>query len=109
MKTTFSHSFVYISILSTAFCSENSQKCPGTCDRKTAKKFYILGETGIGKSTMANVLSGQLPSTGCFEAKNSMTPVTKMTYDQGCFPLVDGSFNNEVIIVDTPGLRVDLM
>jgi len=103
--------YLILLVLTTAqLCAASSnnvakQTCPGNCNRKTAKKFYLMGETGVGKSTMANVLSGQQPSTGCFESKNSMIAVTKTTYDHGCFPLVDGSYGTDVILVDTPGLN----
>ena len=65
--------------------------CPGTCPRETAKKIFIMGETGVGKSTVSNVLTGQSPNLGCWKTGAGGKRVTTNTTDYGCFPLLDGT------------------
>ena len=66
-----------------------------------------MGPTGVGKSTLANVLTGHTPDyKPCFKTGNKIKGgVTVETFDKGCFPLLDGSYNQEVTVIDTPGLN----
>ena len=64
-----------------------------------------MGETGVGKSTVSNVLTGQSPDFGCWKIGAQQQRVATNTTDHGCFPLLDGSYDVELIIVDTPGLN----
>jgi len=82
-----------------------AEQCQGTCNRSQAKKVYIMGPIGIGKSTFCNVLTGQSPSDGCYKVGATKTAMTKSTFDLGCYPVVDGSFGENFVVVDTPGLN----
>ena len=84
-------------------CQHRLPPLPGACDRNSAKKVYVIGGIGVGKSTLSNVLTSQSPSRGIFKTGAGATAVTNCTYDQGCFPLVETNGVN-IVMVDTPGL-----
>ena len=73
-------------------------------------RIIILGQTGVGKSSVANVLLGRPPNydgrnftKGCFKAMEGTQPTTKKTCaDIG--PWLGDPKNRRVTIIDTPGL-----
>lgn len=87
-------------------------------DRFASPRIVILGATGVGKSSLANVLMGRDKNYngqgflyGCFKVfglNNEETSVTKKTcQDQGKFL---GNLSNPVItVVDTPGFGNNLV
>jgi len=85
-------------------CQHRQPSLPDACERNSAKKVYVVGGIGVGKSTFCNVLTSQSPSRGVFETGAGANAVTKCTYDQGCFSLVDADGVN-IVMVDTPGLN----
>ena len=76
-------------------------------------RIIIIGKTGVGKSSLANVLMGRAKNYngqgfdgGCFKADvpNSKDPVTKRTCsDTG--PWLGNTSNPNVTIIDTSGLQ----
>merc|ERR1711879_887637 len=88
---------VYTSFFASLLGLTSSKQGYGSCDRNTAKKIYILGETGVGKSTFSNVLTAQSPSAGCFKTGAGDEAVTNITYDLGCFPLVDKKYGLQCV------------
>jgi GTP-binding protein EngB required for normal cell division len=102
------------------------EKCPRTdpniCEYgKDTKKFYVMGPSGVGKSTFINVLTGHKHNEKrCFRAMhihNQIGGVTKSVKDEGCFHLLEGYYPNslsnvkdfaqqeKIIFTDTPGLN----
>lgn len=99
-------------ILSFSNCSQTS-----TCTRSNrAKRIYVLGPTGVGKSSFNNVMTGHgVNDDDCFRAAHEIKStggVTRVVSDEGCFKLLKGTyssditseFDDEVVFIDTPGL-----
>ena len=84
-------------------------------DRYPSPRIVILGATGVGKSSLANVMVGRDKNfnganfrDGCFKVKAGLTSVTKKTCaDQGYWL---GDVNKErFTVIDTPGFGDSLL
>ena len=82
-------------------------KCPNTDPNKceygeNTKKFYVMGPTGVGKSTFVNVMTGHRQDENrCFVAgfiEGSRGGVTKTVKDEGCFKLQKDGIWSKVLI-----------
>ena len=66
-----------------------------TCSNpRTAKKIYILGPSGVGKSSFINVMTGHNDDSDCFKVGNKISAdggVTKNVFDKGCFNVLKGT------------------
>ena len=86
------------------FLAENESEYP-------SPRIVILGATGVGKSSLANVLLGrdrnyQNPGNkGCFHVGSGTVSITHATCAQSGQYL---GFGQEVTIIDTPGFGDDL-
>ena len=86
------------------FLAENESEYP-------SPRIVILGATGVGKSSLANVLLGrdrnyQNPGNkGCFHVGSGTVSITHATCAQSGQYL---GFRQEVTIIDTPGFGDDL-
>ena len=86
------------------FLAENESDYP-------SPRIVILGATGVGKSSLANVLLGrdrnyQNPGNkGCFHVGSGTVSITHATCAQSGQYL---GFGQEVTIIDTPGFGDDL-
>eukprot|EP00088_Acartia_fossae_P030571 TRINITY_DN31582_c0_g1_i3.p1 TRINITY_DN31582_c0_g1~~TRINITY_DN31582_c0_g1_i3.p1 ORF type:complete len:427 (-),score=108.38 TRINITY_DN31582_c0_g1_i3:89-1369(-) len=93
---------------------------PVSCELENEYKYpspriIILGATGVGKSSLANVLLGRHRNydggshrDGCFKVMSTSESVTKSTCpDRGYF-LGNSSGGPEITVIDTPGFGQDL-
>jgi len=78
-------------------------------------RIVILGATGVGKSSLANVLLGRdknyhggSHSNGCFKVQSKLDPVTKETCADRGYYLGNTSYF-EFTVIDTPGFGDDLI
>ena len=97
--------------------TSNSNLCPNFIilaeneSEYPSPRIVILGATGVGKSSLANVLLGrdrnyQNPGNkGCFHVGSGTVSITHATCAQSGQYL---GFRQEVTIIDTPGFGDDL-
>lgn len=113
--------FVFLILTSVAFGNQFVQRKPVVVtneQRFPSPRIVILGATGVGKSSLADVLMGRDKNydgrgfdSGCFKVyglNNGETSVTKKTcQDQGHFL---GNMSNPVFtVIDTPGFGNNLV
>jgi len=84
-------------------------------DRFPSPRIVIIGATGVGKSSLANVLLGRDKSydgsgfqDGCFKVQSKLDPMTKSTCADRGYWLGNTSLP-EFTIIDTPGFGDDLL
>jgi len=84
-------------------------------DRYPSPRIVIIGATGVGKSSLANVLLGRDRSydghnfkDGCFKVTSKLDPMTKATCADRGYWLGNTSLP-EFTIIDTPGFGDDLL
>ena len=100
-------------VVSPLTCSSVSSPVITNGDVYPSPRIIIIGKTGVGKSSLANVLMGRAKNYngqgfdgGCFKAdvSNSRDPVTQRTCsDTG--PWLGNTSNPNVTIIDTSGLQ----
>jgi len=84
-------------------------------DRYPSPRVVILGATGVGKSSLANVLvgrdknyNGRQFSSGCFKVSTGLDSITKETCaDQGYW--LGNTSSTRFTVIDTPGFGDSLL
>merc|ERR1719195_1018676 len=127
MNKIYSLSFlIYFVLQSNLHLNSVESKCPNTepnsCEYgENTKRFYVMGPSGVGKSTFINVMTGHKHDENqCFIAgfvNDGSGGVTKNVKDEGCFHLLNGAYpeelsnindfasNEKIILIHTPGLN----
>lgn len=84
-------------------------------DRFPSPRIVILGATGVGKSSLANVLLGRDKNydgtnytNGCFKVKSGLDSITKATCAERGYWL-GNSTGAPFTVIDTPGFGDDLI
>ena len=79
-------------------------------DKYPSPRIVILGSAGVGKSSLANVLSGRDKnyngiafSNGCFKVSSGLDSITKRTCADPGYWMGNTNGGQRFTIVDTPG------